>query len=237
MKTRMFAVVFAFLCSLIVVNRAGAQGCVPTTNYSNYSSQSFDDSNFNFYQTVTTDGYASMDTEYCPGARYATHTPYVTNSLTEPNGTVHGGTSSGASGCVNCYIAAQSNLVIVGVPGVVYTNDIGGWVYCSVAGTFWSVTNSGTSRFIKAYFQCTNWTGGQCAVNNGLGQRPYARCNPQGDACDQVEMGTSPLADGSWPRYVLMNGVLVNLPGEIEVCLVGHHGTRADKCISPDPNP
>jgi len=223
MKTRMFAVVFAFLCSLIVVNRAGAQGCTPTTNYSNYSSQSFDDSNFNFYQTVTTDGSATMDTEYCPGASSATHTPYVTNSLTEPNGTVHGGTSSGPSGCVNCYITAQSNIVIVGVPGVVYTEDTGGWVQCSLAGRFWSVSNSGLARFVQAYyFQGTSQT--------------YHRCNPQADACDTVYLVNSPVTDGGWPQYGLFNAVYINT-GVVALCFVGRHGVRADTCISPDPHP
>src|SRR6266513_2800337 len=237
MKTRIFAVVFAFLCSLIVVNRAGAQGCVPTPSYSNYSSQAFDDSNWNLTQTVTTDGSAYMDLEYCPGARNATHAPYVTNKLTAPNGTVYGGTSSGAPGCVNCYISQQSTVVVVGAPGEVWTDDVEGSVFCSVAGFFWSVGGSGSSRFIQAYYKCTNPSGGQCVLNNGLDQRPYARCNPQGDACDEVEMGLSPLADGSWPLYVLMNGVMFNVPDVGQFCLVGHHGTRADTCISPDPSP
>lgn len=224
MKTRMFAVIFAFLCSLVVVGRAGAQGCQPTINYSTYSGYSFDDSTFNFYQTVTTDGSASMDLEYCPGARYATHTPYVTNSLTEPNGTVHGGTSSGPSGCVNCYITAQSTVVIVGVPGVVYTNDTGGWVHCSLAGTFWSVTSAGHTRFVQAYYYGSS------------GSQTYHRCNPVGDACDTLYLVQSPVTDGGWPLFGLFNAVYINT-GVVNLCLVGRHGTRADMCISPDPHP
>lgn len=235
MKTRIFAVVFAFLCSLIVVNRAGAQGCVPQKNYSNYSSQSFDDSNFTFSQTVTTEGYSSMDLEYCPGARYATHTPYVTNTLTAPNGTVYGGTSSGQGGCVNCYITAQSTVTIVGTPGDTWTDDIGGDVQCSLAGIFWSVMNSGPVRFVQAYYKCTNWTGGQCAAN-ALGTRPYARCNPRGDACDTVYLIQSPVVDGGWPLYGLFNAIYGNA-GIVAVCTVGRHGVRADMCHSPDPHP
>jgi len=235
MKTRMFAVVFAFLCSLIVVNRAGAQGCVPAKYYSNYVSQSFNDSNFNLTQTVTTEGYSSMDLEYCPGARYATHTPYVTNTFTAPNGTVYGGTSSGQGGCVNCYITAQSTVTIVGTPGQTWTDDAGGDVQCSLAGIFWSVGGPGISRFIQAYYKCTNWTGGQCAAN-GSGFHPYARCNPHGDLCDTVQLDTSPVTDGGWPQYGLFNAVFINLT-LADICYVGKAGTRADMCHSPDPAP
>jgi len=224
MKTRMFAVVFAFFCSLIVVNRAGAQGCVPTKSYSNYSSQSFDDSNFNFYQTVTTEGYSSMDLEYCPPARNATHTPYVRNTLTAPNGTVYGGTSSGSSGCVNCYLWAQSTVVIVGVPGYRYTLDVEGWVHCSVAGIFWQVTSSGLARFVQAYYYRDD------------SSRTYHRCNPQGDACDTVYLVNSPLPDRSWPQYGLFNAVYTDI-GVVALCIVGTHGVRADTCIKPDPHP
>jgi hypothetical protein len=229
----MFAVVFAFLCSLIVVNRAGAQGCVPKAYYSNYSSQSFDDSNFNLSQTVTTDGYASMDTEYCPGARTARHTPYIINKLTAPNGTVYGGTSSGPSSCVNCYISAQSTVSAAGAPGDTFTLDIEGWVFCSIAGTFWSVRNSGSSRFIEAYYKCTNWDGGQCAVD-ASGLHPYARCNPQQDFCDTVLLGKSPVVSRDWPQFGLFNALFISLP-DVDICYVGQHGIRADMCHSPDP--
>lgn len=224
MKTRMFAVVFASLCSLIVVNQAGAQGCVPTSNYSNYASQSFDDSNFQLTQTVTTEGYASMDLEYCPGARTATHTPYVINKLTAPNGTVYGGTSSGSSGCVTCYLTAQSTVVIVGTLGDTWTDDIEGKVRCSLAGFFWSVGSPGGARFIQAYYYLTSTS------------QTYSRCNPQGDECDTVYFPNSPVPDGSWPQYVLANVVLIaTMP--YDFCLPGRNGVRADKCISPDPHP
>lgn len=234
MKTRMFAVAFAFLCWLIVVNRAGAQGCQPTSYYSNYSSQSFDDSNFTFTQTVTTEGYASMDLEYCRGANTARHAPYVTNILTASNGTVYGGTSSGSSGCVNCYITAQSTVVIVGAPGDVYTNDTGGAVSCSLAGTFWQVGSSVGTRFVQAYFYC-NQSGGVCTVTSGV--RVYHRCNPQSGSCDTVYLANSPVTDGGWPLFGLFNAIAIENAQGKGVCLVGRHGVRADKCTSPDPHP
>jgi len=176
-----------------------------------------------------------MDVEYCPPARTATHTPYVRNTLTAPNGTVYGGNTSGSSGCVTCYLEAQSTVVIVGVPGETFTLEAQGWVHCSVAGIFWQVTTSGTSRFIQAYYKCTNWTGGQCATD-ASGLHPYARCNPQNDFCDTVELGVSPVTGGSWPQYGLFNAVFVDLP-VVDICYVRRHGTTTDKCYSPDPHP
>jgi hypothetical protein len=175
-----------------------------------------------------------MDLEYCPPARTARHTPYVKNTITAPNGTVYGGTTAGSSGCVNCYLSAQSTVTIVGVPGDTYTLDVSSWVLCSVAGIFWQVSGSGTSRFIQAYYKCTDWTGGQCAAD-ASGLHPYARCNPQGDLCDSERLGLSPVTDGGWPQYGLFNAVFVNTPF-FDACYIGRHGTRTDKCYSPDPH-
>ncbi len=90
MKTRILSLAFAALCSLLFSSNAAAQGCQVSPNYSNYTSWSLD-SNMYIYQSVTTDGYASMSaTNYCH-LNGVTHTPSVVNKLTEPNGAVHGG--------------------------------------------------------------------------------------------------------------------------------------------------
>ncbi len=137
MKTRLLTLALAALCSLVFAGNAAAQGCGVTAYYSNYLGWWVDATN-HIYQSVTTSGYAQMSpTNYCH-LTGVTHTPIATNTLKEPNGTVHGGTYTGSSGCPSCYISEQNTLVIVGVPGVVYFSDTGGSVRCSVVGTFWA---------------------------------------------------------------------------------------------------
>ncbi len=100
----------AFLGLLFFASHADAQtSCQVTPYYSNYATQSFDDSNFTLTQTVTTDGYGYMNIEFCLEANNAYHTPHGVNKITEPNGTVHGGAFSGSPVCaVNCYVFAQN---------------------------------------------------------------------------------------------------------------------------------
>ncbi len=161
MKTRILSLAFAALCSLLFSSNAAAQGCQVSPNYSNYTSWSLD-SNMYIYQSVTTDGYASMSaTNYCH-LNGVTHTPSVVNKLTEPNGAVHGGTYTGASGCPSCYISEQNTLDIVGVPGIVYTGDSGGSVRCSVVGTFWGANSSSFIHIGISNYILENWDSANC---------------------------------------------------------------------------
>lgn len=161
MKTRTILGLAAVFCLLLVsADRAAAQGCVPQKYYSNYANQSGDSNNY-IYQTVTTDGYASMDLEYCPGARYAKHTPWVRNTLTDPYGHTYGGTYSGNSGCVNCYLSEQNTLTVAANDGELFTDNEGGYVICSLAGEFWSVFNSFGIEIAKTMSQNTG-TGPGC---------------------------------------------------------------------------
>lgn len=136
MKATTVGLALAF-CSLFLAGRADAQGgCQVTPHYSNYVTQSLD-SSLNIIQTVTMDGYGTMNLEFCLEAENAQHTPHGSNEIIEPNGTVHGGAFSGAPVCaVNCNIYAQNTITFQGATGVDYTEDVTGSVSCSVAGVF-----------------------------------------------------------------------------------------------------
>ena len=224
---RSLILALTLLCLLFLPSVCSAQF---QNHFSLYTAQSLDDSGpVILYQTVTLDGYTVPP----PGMpSNIVHTPHVQNKIGST-----GGMFIGPGVCPSCHITYSPTISHQEIGYLIEEDDTSAEVVCTIAGVFFSVTNSGTSRFIQAYYQCTNWTGGQCAVNNQIGQRPYARCNPQSDACDEVEMGTSPLSDGSWPQYGLFNAVFISIPNVANICIVGHHGTRADTCISPDPHP
>ena len=143
--------------------------------------------------------------------------------------------STGPGSCPSCHITYSSS-ISAQLGNLIEEDDTGADVVCTMAGTFWSVINWGTSRFIQAYYKCTNWTGGQCAAD-AFGFHPYARCNRQNDLCDTVELDPpSPVKDGGWPQYGLFNAAFFNTPFA-DICKVGTNGTRADNCYSPDPHP
>jgi hypothetical protein len=224
----------------LFVGTANAQ-MVPHYVTATYVDVNADATEVTILQSLT--GYATAPSGFPPNT---THTPHVYV-------TVNGQTASlqGNSVCPSCNVSAevgQSFNVDLSTFDCYLNNDIetpdcafdlneaGGYVVCSAQGSIFSgLTGSGRSRFIQAYYQCTDWTGGQCAADaNGL--RPYARCNPQGDFCDSEKLGVSPVTDGGWPQYGLFNAVFINLP-VVDACYIGTHGTRADKCYSPDPHP
>jgi hypothetical protein len=66
----------------------------------------------------------------------AVHTPYVTNTMGSS-----GGTSTGPGVCPTCYTTFYTTLDIVGVPGVIYLDGGAGRMQCSIAGTFFSLSN------------------------------------------------------------------------------------------------
>ena len=110
------------------------------------------------------------------------------------------------------------------------------WAYCPICGCeFVNTTTSaaGSSRFIQAYYRCSQTPGsGGCDPPH-----VYVRCTPRGDLCDTAPLFRSPVPDGGYPLYGLFNALLVSdAKGDIG-CFGGRGGTRADSCITPDPRP
>ncbi len=138
MKTRILALAFAALCSLIFSSRAAAQGCylILTPHFSEYTNRTLDDSNNNIHQTVELDGYATFGSSAsCPMYR-AVHTPSVRNVIGS-----YGGTSYGPGGCASCYFSYSTALDVIVLPGVTYISEQGATMGCNLGGNFWSVNN------------------------------------------------------------------------------------------------
>jgi len=105
--------------------------------YSTYNSTSFDSSN-HIYSSVTVDGYTQMgNTEYCPAAKGAIHTPKAYNVLNTT-----GGWQTGSSAPAASYISVSNAEQIVGVPGIVYYDQVQTLVVCSVVGNFYGANVS-----------------------------------------------------------------------------------------------
>jgi len=156
---RSLILALTLLCSLFLPGVCSAQF---QNHFSIYTAQSLDDSGtLTLYQTVTLDGYTVVS----PGMlSNVVHTPHVENKIGAT-----GGWFTGPGVCPSCHIRYSPNISYQDTGSPSEEDDASAEVACTIAGVFFSVTNLGTSRFIQAYYQCTNWTGGQCAVNNQFG--------------------------------------------------------------------
>ncbi len=149
MKTRILALAFAALCSLIFSSRAAAQGCylILTPHFSEYSTRTLDNSNDNVHQTEQLDGYATFGPSASCPMYLAVHTPSVRNVIGS-----YGGTSYGPGGCASCYFSYSTALDIIVLPGVTYISEQGATMGCNMGGTFWS-GGGGLSYVEFAYTQ------------------------------------------------------------------------------------
>jgi hypothetical protein len=134
--------VMGFLFCVLFSDTASAQ-CyfVYSSNYAVYTSDSTDGNQI--FISVLTDGSASMTIggSYCgPGYQImqdqinsATHTPSSYNVI---GGT--GGWGTGSPSCVNCYLSYQNDQSIAATPGVTYSGQETGQIYCSVGGAIFA---------------------------------------------------------------------------------------------------
>jgi hypothetical protein len=119
---------------LLSVPNAAGQGCVGvmTPSYSTYTTISVDQNN-NLYSTVVVEGSAIIHpSPYC-NISGTTHRGQVYNQLGSTGGTVFGPFVSPSG-----YISVSNPQVIVGVPGVVYTNTTEADILCSGVGTIFN---------------------------------------------------------------------------------------------------
>ena len=154
MKSKLLWLSFAVISCLLLPTRGCAQGCVGvmTPEYSTYNSSSFDSSD-HIYSSVSVDGYTLMgNTEYCPAAKTAIHTPRAYNVLSTMGGWINGNGAPAAS-----YISVTNPEEIVGIPGVVYYNVMQTRVICSDVGSFYSAYVSDYAEIAT-----TDVTGGFC---------------------------------------------------------------------------
>jgi hypothetical protein len=230
MKTIRTLLLAVLLCVLLP---GIAHGQCQITTYTNYAYSlyaSLSSTDTDILTSVLVDGYADMQmNQPCPDAvinqfnqnkQNIQHSPAVLNQI----GSV-GGWTWGNSFCAECYGSYQSNLDSGPVsPGQKLSFSYGAEVVCQVAGTVFFVSSAGNTRYVQAYYY------------GSAGSKTYHRCNPVGDACDTVYLVNSPVPDGGWPLFGLFNSVYLNT-GIVNLCIVGKHGVRADKCIKPDPHP